>query len=75
LGFFLDSIMKIKESYGLHIGVSNGGHIRLEQKREFDGDAVILLSAQEARLLISELRALIRLGAGGLLEECEVVSE
>jgi hypothetical protein len=61
--------MKIKESYGLQISESMGGHIRLEQEREFDGVAVILLSSHEARLLMSEIRRLIRAGAGSLIDD------
>ena len=64
--------MKIKQGYGLEIGVSNGGHIRLEQQDSLGGDAnVVLLTEHETRILIKELHRLLKLGCGKLVSDCE----
>lgn len=59
--------MKINQGYGLEIGVSNGGHIRLEQKDDSYKPNVVLLTEHETRILIKELRRLLNHGAGKLV--------
>jgi hypothetical protein len=62
--------MEIKPGYGLLVSVSNGGHIYLEQPHCVHGEAqVILLTEHEVRLLIKELRCLIKEGFGKLVSE------
>lgn len=57
--------MKILNGYGLEIGVSNGGHIHLEQLDGIHQETqVILLNKHEAKILIAELRKLIKMGVG-----------
>ena len=52
--------MKIKPQFGLEVGISNGGHIRLGQDRsELCEQHVVLLSPYEAEMLISELTQLL----------------
>lgn len=52
--------MKIKPQFGLAVGISNGGHIRLAQGREETyEEQVILLSPSEAQQLAGELIRLI----------------
>jgi hypothetical protein len=51
--------MKIKPQFGLEVGVSNGGYLRIAQSRPFESaEDVVLLSPNEARLLIDELQAM-----------------
>ena len=52
--------MKIKPQYGLAVGISIGGHIRLAQGREETyEEQVILLSPSEAQELVAELIQLL----------------
>ena len=49
--------MKIKPQFGLDIGVSKGGYLRIAQSRPYaDGEDIVLLSPNEARLLIEQLQ-------------------
>ena len=51
--------MKIKPQFGLDVGVSKGGYLRIAQSRPGeDGEDVVLLSPNEARLLIEELQVM-----------------
>ena len=63
--------MKIKQGYGLQIGLSIGGHIRLEQQDYAGRDtpSVVLLTEHESRILIKELQRLLKEGRGKLIEE------
>lgn len=52
--------MKIKPSFGLDIGISDGGYVRLAQLDTVDYDEkVILLSMSEIKILRDELDSLI----------------
>lgn len=59
--------MEIIKGYGLKIGVSNGGHIRLEQDLEMDGVQVILLNKHEAKIMLAEIRRMLGDGEGDLI--------
>lgn len=49
--------MNIKPQYGLEVGISRGGYLRIAQTVPDTEECVLLLSANEVRLLIEVLQA------------------
>lgn len=60
---FAEAVFKVKPSYGIETGFSNGGHFRIAQHRsELCEEAVILLSLSEAEALYCALKTLVEDG-------------